>query len=225
MGLHENLYNKNVAANCGNALLFIGFVIWLIEREDKTDLKVFGSMLWFSITVIFFVQREPLRDNLSRYLMNVLNFKPGNIKRTESINDYPMAFERGDISTAFFVVPHAKVFLAKFCKGYTTAGQTFNLGGFGFAMVGAVKPPHDVGGVSKGVSIDIRYFRGNSKGIIDSLSLGPRPFSGLLFISGGISGFAFFVATVRLAKRELRIVNLKCQPSLKFENRPPEKLA
>ncbi|TXG52469.1 hypothetical protein EZV62_021638 [Acer yangbiense] len=45
-------------------------------------------------------------------------------------------------------------------------------------------------------------------GIIDSLSLGPRPFSGLLFVSGGVSGFAFFVAIVRLAKRELRIVNL-----------------
>ncbi|KAK4859850.1 hypothetical protein QYF36_012890 [Acer negundo] len=98
--------------------LFIGFVIWLIEREDNPDLKGFGSMLWFSITVIFFAQSVP-----------------------------------------------------------------------------------------KGVSIVIRHFGGNSKGIIDSPSLGPRPFSGMLFVSGGISGFAFFVAIVRLAERELQIVN------------------
>ncbi|KAK4846630.1 hypothetical protein QYF36_020078 [Acer negundo] len=43
--------------------------------------------------------------------------------------------------------------------------------------------------------------------IIDSPSLGPRPFSGLLFVSGGVSGFAFLVAIVRLAERELQIVN------------------
>lgn len=67
-----------------------------------------------------------------RYLIDVLNFKPENIRSLHSINEYPEAFERGDIAAAFFVVPHAKVFLAKFCKGYTTTGPTFNLGGFGF---------------------------------------------------------------------------------------------
>ena len=44
-------------------------------------------------------------------------------------------------------------------------------------------------------------------GIIDSPSLGPRPFSGMLFVSGGVSGLAFFVAIMRLAERELQIVN------------------
>jgi hypothetical protein len=67
-----------------------------------------------------------------RYLINVLNFKPENIMSLHSINDYPEAFGKGDIAAAFFVVPHAKVFLAKFCQGYTTTGPTFNLGGFGF---------------------------------------------------------------------------------------------
>lgn len=66
-----------------------------------------------------------------KYLVN-LQFKPENIKEISSINDYPNAFEKGEISAAFFVVPHAKVFLAKFCKGYTKSGPVYKLGGFGF---------------------------------------------------------------------------------------------
>lgn len=67
-----------------------------------------------------------------RYLINVLKFKPENIRRIYSISEYPEAFGRGEITAAFFVLPHAKVFLAKYCKGYTIAGPTFSLGGFGF---------------------------------------------------------------------------------------------
>ena len=67
-----------------------------------------------------------------RYLINVLNFKPENIRRVYSMNNYQEAFHRGDIAAAFLVVPHAKIFLAKYCKGYTTTGPTFKLGGVGF---------------------------------------------------------------------------------------------
>lgn len=38
--------------------LFIGFVIWLIEREDNAELKAFGAMLWFSFSVIFSAQSK-----------------------------------------------------------------------------------------------------------------------------------------------------------------------
>ena len=69
-----------------------------------------------------------------RYLTNMLNFKPENIVKVKSMVGYEEAFNRGDIGAAFFVVPHAKVFLAKFCKGYTTTGPTFKLGGFGFVI-------------------------------------------------------------------------------------------
>jgi hypothetical protein len=41
-----------------------------------------------------------------RYLINMLNFKPENVKGVHSINDYPQAFERGDIrSSSFFCWP------------------------------------------------------------------------------------------------------------------------
>lgn len=67
-----------------------------------------------------------------RYLTNVVGFLPDNIRKIDSVIDYPDAFRNGDIHAAFFVAPHAKVFLAKYCQGYTITGPTFKLGGFGF---------------------------------------------------------------------------------------------
>lgn len=69
---------------------------------------------------------------ICRYLTTVLNFKDNNIKKINSINEYPKAFESGEIKAAFFVAPHAKVFLAEHCNGYTISGPSFKLGGFGF---------------------------------------------------------------------------------------------
>jgi hypothetical protein len=67
------------------------------------------------------------------YLTEVLKFKPENIRKINSISDYPAAFEKKDIEAAFFVGPHARVFLAKYsCKGLINAGNIFRLGGFGF---------------------------------------------------------------------------------------------
>jgi hypothetical protein len=67
-----------------------------------------------------------------KYLIDLLKFKPENIRRVQSMKDYPEAFERGDITAAFFTAPHAKVFVAKYCTGYTILGPIVNLGGLGF---------------------------------------------------------------------------------------------
>lgn len=67
-----------------------------------------------------------------RYLIDVLEFRPENIKRISSISDYPKAFESGEIQAAFFVAPHAKVFLACYCKGYMKAGPIYKPSGFAF---------------------------------------------------------------------------------------------
>ncbi|KAL5989535.1 hypothetical protein ACLOJK_010427 [Asimina triloba] len=69
-----------------------------------------------------------------RYLVEVLGFHPQNIRRIPSIDDYPTALSSGEIAAAFFVAPHAKVFLAKYCKGFTIAGPSYKLGGFGFVF-------------------------------------------------------------------------------------------
>ncbi|CAJ2669612.1 unnamed protein product [Trifolium pratense] len=171
--------------------VFVGFVIWMIEREVNEDLRGFGSMLWFLVTVLFYAHREPIRRPLARivltpwlfaifivtnsfiasltsitisqvkpsvldiqtlkernhtiacdgnsfivkYLTDVLKFKPENIRKINSMSDYPAAFENKEIEAAFFVAPHAKVFLAKYsCKGFIKAKNTFRLGGFGFVF-------------------------------------------------------------------------------------------
>lgn len=66
------------------------------------------------------------------YLVHVLQFKHENVKEIKSVELYPSAFQKGEIKAAFFVTFHAKVFLAKYCRGYAIAGPTYNFGGFGF---------------------------------------------------------------------------------------------
>ncbi|KAG7941464.1 hypothetical protein I3843_16G044700 [Carya illinoinensis] len=249
--------------------LFIGFVVWLIEHSGNPEFEGFGAMLWFSVTVLFFLQREPIRNGLSRfvlapwfffilivsasftasltskmtvarfspsfpdiatlqkthaavgcnknsfivrYLINVLNFKPENIRRVHSISEYPEAFERGEIAAAFFVVPHAKVFLATYCEGYTIAGPTVSLGGFGFAFPSGSPLVTDI---SKGIlevkqSGEMKRLEklllssnncSSSANLNDDLELGPEPFYNLFLISGGISAFAFVLTIVRLAQK------------------------
>jgi hypothetical protein len=38
--------------------VFVGFVIWVIEREVNEDLRGFGSMLWFLVTVLFYAHSK-----------------------------------------------------------------------------------------------------------------------------------------------------------------------
>ncbi|MBA0565921.1 hypothetical protein Golob_010776, partial [Gossypium lobatum] len=143
------------------------------------------------------------------YLINVLGFKPKNIRKIDSINDYPDAFRNGDIQAAFFVVPHAKVFLAKYCKGFTMTGPTFKLGGFGFVFPKGSRLAFEFSEAILKVMENGEMPRleeyllisnnscSQSTGVSDglSISLGPRPVAGLFFVSGGISAFAFLVAT------------------------------
>ncbi|KAK7373399.1 hypothetical protein VNO80_06806 [Phaseolus coccineus] len=172
--------------------IFVGFVVWLIERQVNAELKGLGSMLWFLVTVIFYAHREQIRSPLARtvlapwlfviliatstftasltsmmtvsqlepsvldiqtllkrnsaigcngnsfivkFLTEVHKFKRENIKKINNINDYPAAFRNKDIEAAFFIAPHAKVFLAKYsCRGLIKAGNTFRLGGLGFVF-------------------------------------------------------------------------------------------
>ncbi|XP_049349030.1 glutamate receptor 2.9-like [Solanum verrucosum] len=251
-----------------------GVVIWLNEYvNDNPDFsgsfpQLIGSMLWFSVTVLSFSQRESIKSNLSRlvlttwlcvvvvvtacftailssimtvprlepsvlnvdyllrtnapvgcngnsfivkYLVN-LQFKPENIKKISSISDYPKAFEKGEISAAFVVAPHAKVFLAKYCRGYTKSGPVFKLGGFGFVF------PK---GSPLAVDISEAVLKLSQNGVINQLEeqmlistncssssaeeqvsgLGQELFSGPLLISGVICGIVFFISIARLFRK------------------------
>ncbi|PON65079.1 Ionotropic glutamate receptor [Parasponia andersonii] len=247
-------------------------VVWLIENQhgQNPELKGLGVMLWFSVTMLFFAQREPLKCNLARlvlapwlfvilvatasftasltsmmtvsqlrpsvtdietlqrtnapvgcngnsfivrYLVNTLNFKPENIKNLSSVDDYPDAFAKGDIAAAFFVAPHAKVFLAKYCHGFIRAGPTYKLGGFGFAfpkgsplifdISEAILELTESGDVERLEHAMLSSFNCSSSLKLGGDSIGPEPFSGLFKISGAISGFAFLITFVRIASKRL----------------------
>ncbi|CAJ1972693.1 unnamed protein product [Sphenostylis stenocarpa] len=49
--------------------LFIAFVIWFIEGENNSELKSLGAILWFSVTTLFFIHREPVNSNLARIVL------------------------------------------------------------------------------------------------------------------------------------------------------------
>ncbi|XP_015884279.2 glutamate receptor 3.1-like [Ziziphus jujuba] len=148
-----------------------------------------------------------------KHLVNVMDFKPHNIKNISSIEDYPQAFEKGHISAAFFVEPHAKVFLAKYCKGYIKTGHFLKLGGFGFVfpkgsalaidISKAVLEVTESGQVEHLEEVMLHSCNCSTPINSDGDSIGPEPFSSLFKISGGIAAFAFLITIMQLADKNL----------------------
>nr|XP_043608442.1 glutamate receptor 2.5-like [Erigeron canadensis] len=151
-----------------------------------------------------------------RYLVNVLHFSPKNIRHIQSIEEYPIAFNEGEIEAAFFVSPHANVFLAKYCQGYEKIGPTIKLSGFGFVFPKGSTLVRDISEailkVTQTGEIDML-----EKNMLRSLStcsqlahesngprrLDSRAFTGLFIMSGCISAFVFFTTLIHLiAKRQ-----------------------
>ena len=64
------------------------------------------------------------------YLQEVL--KLTNIVHVTSESAYQEHFRNKSITAAFFEVPYEKVFINKYCEGFTTSTQTYRFGGFGF---------------------------------------------------------------------------------------------
>ncbi|CAH1425709.1 unnamed protein product [Lactuca virosa] len=71
---------------------------------------------------------------INHYLKDVLGFKSIKIKSYNSTPQYAQALNRGEIAAIFLEVPVAKVFLAQYCKSFVRTGETFKVGGFGFAF-------------------------------------------------------------------------------------------
>jgi hypothetical protein len=67
-------------------------------------------------------------------LEKVLSFKAENIKKLLQLMTLK-SLSSGVIREAFLFTPHAKIFLAKYCKGLTMTGPTYNLSGYGFVII------------------------------------------------------------------------------------------
>ncbi|KAG1358993.1 glutamate receptor 2.7 [Cocos nucifera] len=68
-----------------------------------------------------------------KYLQDVLGYKEDKVVKIRKAENYIDAFESGNITAAFLEVPYLRVFLSKY-DDYTTRGETYMLGGFGFAF-------------------------------------------------------------------------------------------
>ncbi|XP_038885765.1 glutamate receptor 2.1-like [Benincasa hispida] len=193
------------------------FVILVVTSSFTASLTSMMTVSRFAPSV---VDIETLRQTnatvgcnyhsfIMRYLNDVLNISNANIMTLVGIDDYPKAFDNGEIQAAFFITPHAKVFLAKYCKGYTTAA-TFDLGGIGFAF-----PKGSTLAVDVSTSIIelierrkmpqlettlLSTFNCSLGSQVDgSSSLGPWPFAGLFIVSGSIATVVLiYIALKRL---------------------------
>ncbi|KAH7512619.1 hypothetical protein FEM48_Zijuj12G0110100 [Ziziphus jujuba var. spinosa] len=105
--------------------VYNGFVVWFIERNHCPELK--GSMINQIGTLIW-------GSYVRSYLNEVLGFKDNNIKNFSTPEEHAKALRSREIAAAFLEVPLAKLFLAKHCKGFVTAGPTYKVGGFGYAF-------------------------------------------------------------------------------------------
>ncbi|KAB1211904.1 Glutamate receptor 2.7 [Morella rubra] len=77
-----------------------------------------------------------LKGNFFRkYLVEGLRFTSTNIKPLNREVEFKREFESKDgIDVALLELPYAKVFLQKYCKGYTSIPANYRFGGFGFAF-------------------------------------------------------------------------------------------
>ncbi|KAI3803509.1 hypothetical protein L1987_31661 [Smallanthus sonchifolius] len=71
---------------------------------------------------------------VSDYLKDVLGFSSFKVNSYNSTHRYAEALYSGEIAAIFLEVPAAKVFLAQYCKSFIRTGETFKVGGFGFAF-------------------------------------------------------------------------------------------
>ncbi|KAI7750408.1 hypothetical protein M8C21_013425 [Ambrosia artemisiifolia] len=71
---------------------------------------------------------------VNHYLKDVLGFKSFKVNSYNSTHRYAEALNSGEIAAIFLEVPAAKVFLAQYCKSFIRTGETFKVGGFGFAF-------------------------------------------------------------------------------------------
>ncbi|KAH6782210.1 hypothetical protein C2S52_000819 [Perilla frutescens var. hirtella] len=273
-----NPFTKKMWVQLAGVSMATGAIVWLSEYAAGNDqfttnsiLQSIASILWLSVTIISFSQRENIKSTASklvlaawicvvfvvgasftavlssmmtvprlqpsiqeidflrnsnavvgcngnsfivRYLINVLNFKDSNVKKINSISEYPNAFQSGEIKAAFFVAPHAKVFLAEYCNGYMISGPTYKLGGFGFVFQKgsplAIDMSEAILKVTQSGHVDTLEKNmlhllnctssSSSLSKADEIRLGPGPFSGLFLILGCILGVAFVVAVARLVR-------------------------
>ncbi|XP_022894775.1 glutamate receptor 2.7-like isoform X2 [Olea europaea var. sylvestris] len=259
--------------------LSTGAIIFLNEHaNDNPEFggsfpQIIGSMLWFSVTLLSFAQRESIKNNLSRfvltvwlfvimivtasytavlssmmtvprlqpsivevdylqktnaivgcneegfiprYLTDTLKFKEENLKKIGSLSDYKEAFEKKQIAAAFFISPHAKLFLANNSKRFVIAKPSLQVGGLAYVFPKGSSLNADISrailnmkqrGEINHLEERFLFFSDSSSSDqhMDDLSLYLSHFSGPLIVSSVTTAIVFLIIVVRVIRKRWSI--------------------
>ncbi|KAJ0700869.1 putative periplasmic binding protein-like I [Helianthus annuus] len=150
------------------------------------------------------------------YLKDVLGFNSFKVKSYNSTHRYAEALNSGEIAAIFLEVPAAKVFLAQYCKSFIRTGETFKVGGYGFAFPRKYTLLSEVNKALTNVSEsgklkELEDASLTSEKCVDEKSspnedesLSPRGFSILFELTGGTSTVAlaiYIITSIREFKK------------------------
>ncbi|XP_008781483.2 glutamate receptor 2.7-like [Phoenix dactylifera] len=151
-----------------------------------------------------------------KYLQDVLGYKEQMIERIGAAENYPKAFESGNITAAYLETPYLRVFLSQH-DGYAVYGETHRLGGFGFVFQKGSPIAADISGAILELAEDGRLKQLETKWFFFPLSNCPSPdnndgktdslsldhFWELFLFTGGTSTTVFLLCIARLLQRNL----------------------
>jgi len=145
-----------------------------------------------------------------KYWLEEMGFHKKDLLGYVEVEEYAEALQRGSgnggVSAIVDEVPYLKIFLSKYCEGYTMVGPTYKLGGFGFAFPIGSPMAHDVSqaimtpAVQQEMAwIERKWFGDpgaceSKSGGINSFRLSFSNFGGLFLITGMTSGLALLIS-------------------------------
>ncbi|XP_019193341.1 PREDICTED: glutamate receptor 2.5-like [Ipomoea nil] len=217
-------------------------LVWLIVALILVQIYTASltSMLTVQRLVPTIANAEGLKKNnavvgtcrgsfVGSYLQQHVGIPSKNIKGYGSEKEFVQAFEAAEISAAFLEAPYAKVFLAKYCNSFVKAGPTYEVGGFGFVFP---KGSSILEGVNKAL---LNMTESGKLGELekemiseeecldvekkDETSLGPRSFSVLFGLTGGISTISLTVFVMAAGNYKATVVESFRQWSLAIRTR------
>ncbi|CAN6172841.1 unnamed protein product [Urochloa humidicola] len=150
------------------------------------------------------------RGSAVKYWLEEMGFHKMDLVGYDTVEEYAEALQRGSgnggVSAIVDEVPYLKIFLSKYCEGYTMVGPTYRLGGFGFAFPIGSPMVHDISQAivtpamqEEIARIEKKWFgdpgacESKSDGI-NSSRLSFSNFGGLFLITGMTSGLALFIS-------------------------------
>ncbi|KAB1221982.1 Glutamate receptor 2.5 [Morella rubra] len=216
----------------GAMIIYTMLIVWFLEHRFNPEFsgpwkKQIGTTLWFTFSTLFFAHREKVYSNFTRVVVIVWLFVVLILSSSYTASLSSMLtlqrLERGiDIeslkssnSPVGCDGDSFKVFINKYCKGFTASAPPYRFGGFGFAFQrgspiardfskailrlledGKMKPLEDQWLTPSNECAD------ETSGNAQSLSL--QSFWGLYLISGVISAICFLLALIRLLRNYRR---------------------